>query len=284
MFFNQERRQAGPSPFGPLEENQVTRETDRKEAIKLGKAALAFKGMRAITKGNNAIRGITEAAGDVGEGIMQLHAADSKEKSAIADMDFKIKNAKRQENMGFTKSAQALTASAISSKKAADKAELDKLAAEGKVEEGIAKAAKQTGKAPGAGGAGSKPKPFDVLNEASLAFKRDPSPENKMRYEAAQDAAGMVYSGSAPAQVGAATAADKALSRARYSRDFKKWAKENYGGDMAQAETAFLASHKAGTLPRIFSGSTAAPAPQQTRPAPAGGTTLRFDAQGQPIQ
>jgi hypothetical protein len=148
MFFNQERGQAGPSPFGPLEENQAARKEDRKEAVKLGKAALAFRGMRAILKGNNAARGIGELAGEVGEGVMQMHAADSKEKSAIADMDFKIGNAKRQENMGFTKSAQALTAGAIASKKAADKARLDKLSAEAKVEEGIAKAAKQTGKAP----------------------------------------------------------------------------------------------------------------------------------------
>jgi len=281
MFFNQERRQAGPSPFGPLEENQVTRETDRKEAIKLGKAALAFKGMRAITKGNNAIRGITEAAGDVGEGIMQLHAADSKEKSAIADMDFKIKNAKRQENMGFTKSAQALTASAISSKKAADKAELDKLAAEGKVEEGIAKAAKQTGKAPGAGGAGSA-KEFQFATNTYLPAVQANEKYKDLPLEQQKAIAYGIYQKNRPGVTAGATVkseedAVKAFTKMQLgSKARKAWQERvatEFGGDADAARRAWIAQERGIALPDPVDAlmnrapTQQRPAPQQTRPA-----------------
>ena len=277
------RKLIGPSPTAGIKAELEDLKTQSKEALQQGKGLAALAAMEGMLQPGGALRGAGKAAKNFVEAYAPAVRADQDLRKSTTLMNINLANAQRAENMGLGKEAMVYTNQAIAARKEAGKAERELAMQEAKLNIDAAKAFRPPSKGSG-GGAGSKPKPFDVLNEASLAFKRDPSPENKMRYEAAQDAAGMVYSGSAPAQVGAATAADKALSRARYSRDFKKWAKENYGGDMAQAETAFLASHKAGTLPRIFSGSTAAPAPQQTRPAPAGGTTLRFDAQGQPIQ
>jgi hypothetical protein len=275
MFFNQERRQAGPSPFGPLEEDQKVRQTDRKQAIELGKAALAFKGMKAITKGNNAIRGVTEAAGEIGEGMVQLQEADRKEKRAIADVDFKITNAKRLENMGMTKNAQALTASAVSSKKAADKAELDKLSAEAKVEEGIAKAAKTTGKAGGAGAGGGE-KEYQM---AARVYKADlkrqfpnMSPE-ELDARALQKYQNFKSAGTAGAEVKSFADANTAFKGVQYSRDWKKYVEENYGkGAQAQlqARKDWIDDFRSGNSAQAAPPPAAAqnrPAPQQTRPA-----------------
>jgi len=295
MFFNQERRQAGPSPFGPLEEDQKVRQTDRKQAIELGKAAIAFRGMKAITKGNSAIRGLTEAAGDVGEGMVQLQEADRKEKRAIADVDFKITNAKRLENMGMTKNAQALTASAVSSKKAADKAELDKLSAEGKIEQGIAVAAKQTGKA-GGSGAGSA-KDFIFGTEKYLALVQANPKYEKLPLKQQEAIAFNMFQTNKPGVTAGATVksqedATKAFNKMQLlnRKDWKKTVETDYGGDAKAAREAWIANERGTALPNsvdtMMGNRTAQPrpAPQQTRPAPAGGTTLRFDAQGQPIQ
>ena len=275
MFFNQERRQAGPSPFGPLEEDQKVRQTDRKQAIELGKAALAFRGMKAITKGNNAIRGVTEAAGEIGEGMVQLQEADRKEKRAIADVDFKITNAKRLENMGMTKNAQALTASAVSSKKAADKAELDKLIAEGKVEEGIAKAAKQTGKAGGAGAGGGE-KEYQMAMRVYRADLKRQNPnmsDQEIDAKAFQKYQNFKSVGTAGAEVKSFADANAAFKGVQYSRDWKKYVEENYGkGAQAQlqARKDWIDDFRSGNSAQAAPPPAAAqnrPAPQQTRPA-----------------
>ena len=277
MFFNQEREQAGPSPFGALEQNQVTREADRKEAVKLGKAALAFRGMRAILKGNNAIRGIGELAGEVGEGVMQMHAADSKEKSAIADMDFKISNAKRQENMGFTKNAQALTAGAVAAKKAADKAGLDKLAAEAKVEEGIAKVAKQTGKAPGAGGAGSG-KEFQFATETYLPIVQANPKYEKLPLAQQKAIAYNMYQTNRPGVTAGATVksqedATKAFNKMQLlnRKDWKQTVERDYGGDAKAAREAWIAQERGTALPNsvdtMMGNRPTQSAPQQTKTA-----------------
>jgi hypothetical protein len=275
MFFNQERRQAGPSPFGPLEEDQKVRQTDRKQAMELGKAALAFKGMRAITKGNNAIRGYTEAAGEVGEGLIQLKAADSAEKRAIADVDFKIGNAKRLENMGMTKNAQALTASAVSSKKAADKAELDRYIAEAKVEEGIAKAAKQTGKAPGAGGAGSA-KEFQFATNTYLPAVQANEKYKDLPLDQQKAIAYGIYQKSRPGVTAGATVkseedANKAFTKMQLgSKARKAWEQRvatEFGGDADAARRAWIAQERGIALPDPVDALMSR-APQQTRPAP----------------
>ena len=276
MFFNQERRQAGPSPFGPLEEDQKVRQADRKQAIELGKAALAFKGMRAITKGNNAIRGITEAAGEVGEGMMQLQEADRKEKRAIADVDFKIKNAQRQENMGFTKSAQALTAGAVAAKKAADKAGLDKLTAEAKVEEGIAKAAKQTGKAPGSGGGSSKD--FIYGTEKYLALVQANPKYEKLPLKQQEAIAFNMFQTNKPGVTSSSTVksqedATKAFNKMQLlnRKEWKQTVERDYGGDAKAAREAWIAQERGTALPNsvdtMMGNRSTQSAPQQTRTA-----------------
>jgi hypothetical protein len=267
MFFNQERRQAGPSPFGPLEEDQKVRQTDRKQAIELGKAALAFRGMKAITKGNNAIRGVTEAAGEIGEGMVQLQEADRKEKRAIADVDFKITNAKRLENMGMTKNAQALTASAVSSKKAADKAELDKLSAEAKVEEGIAKAAKTTGKAGGAGGGEKEYQMAARVYKADLKRQFPNMSPEELDARALQKYQNFKSAGTAGAEVKSYADANAAFKGIQYGRKWKEHVEQNYGkGPKAdlQARKEWIEDFRSGRAPQF---ETAQAAPQQTRPA-----------------
>jgi hypothetical protein len=249
---------AGPSPYTGMSAQLEDLKTQSAEALRQGKGLAALAAMEGMLKPGGALRGLGQAGKNFAEAYAPAVKADQEMRKSTALMNINLASAQRNEKLGLVKDAQADYAQASKNRIEADKAQREAYKQESDAFASIAKAAKPS-KASNAG-AGKAPKPFDVLNEAALAFKKNPSPENKMKYEAAQDAAGMIYSGTAPAQVGASTAADKALAKVRYSRDFKKWAKENYGGDMGQAENAFVASHKAGTLPKLFSGSTAAPA------------------------
>ena len=266
MFFNQERTQAGPSPYGSLQEDQKTREEDRKKAIEVGKGAIALRGMRAILKGNNLARGLGELGGETGEGAMQLMEADRREKRAIADMDFKIKNAERQERMGMTKSAQALTASAVTSKKAAEKARLDKLLAEGKIEQGIAIASKQTGKAGGAGGGEKEYQMAARVYKADLKRQFPNMSPEEIEAKAFQKYQNFKSSGTAGAEVKSFADANAAFKGVQYTRDWKKHVEENYGkGTQAQlqARKDWIEDFRSGRSPQF---ETAQAAPQQTRP------------------
>ena len=255
---------AGPSPYKNMAAQLEDLKTQSAEALQQGKGLAALAAMEGMLKPGGALRGLGQAGKNFAEAYAPAVRADQEMRKSTALMNINLASAQRNENMGLVKDAQADYAQANRNRIESDRAQRDSLKLESNAYAGIAKAAKPT---KASGGAGKGPKPFDVLNAAALAFKKDPTPENKNRLDAANEAAGAVYSGTANAQVAATAAADKALKSVRYSRDFKKWAKENYGGDTAQADNAFIASHKAGTLPKIFSGPTDAPAPQQTKPA-----------------
>lgn len=279
----------GPSPIAGIKAELEDLKTQSTEALKQGKGLAALAAMEGMLQPGGALRGLGRAGKNFAEAYAPAVKADQDLRRSTATMNINLANAQRAENMGLAKEAMSYTNQAIQAKKESAKAERELAKAEAELNVSAAKAFRPPAKGAG-GGAGGKPKPFDILNEAALAYKKDPSDANRMRLEAAQESAQMVYSGTAPAQVGAQTAADKALAKVRYTKGFKDWAKSNYGGDMMEAEKAFIASQKAGTLPKIFSNLTAAPA---AAPAPAAKpkdekakstpSVLRFDAKGNPI-
>lgn len=285
------KKLVGPSPIAGIKAELEDLKTQSTEALKQGKGLAALAAMEGMLQPGGALRGLGRAGKNFAEAYAPVVKADQDLRRSTAIMNINLANAQRAESMGLAKEAMSYTNQAIQARKEAGKAERELLQKKAELNVSAAKAFRPPAK--GAGGAGGRPKPFDILNEAALAYKKDPSDANRMRLEAAQEAAGAVYPGTAPAQVGATAAADKALKSARISSDFRKWAKANYGEGpegMRQAEQAFLASHKAGTLPKIFSNLTAAPA---AAPAPAAKpkdekakstpSVLRFDAKGNPI-
>ena len=186
--------------------------------------------------------------------------ADRNQREHLAKAQFLLSDAKRKERMGFTKEAEALTAAYVKQVQDANKNEMLKNRYVADASVNLVKAGKT-----GAGGA-KGPKPFDIVYQAELAAKKDPSEENIKNLEAARNAAGALYSGTAGAQVGAQTAADKALASARYTKAFKDWSK-NFE-NMTEAEETFKAKHKAGTLPKIFYETPTSSAPQKATPEP----------------
>ena len=177
QYYQQEQNIAGPSPYGDLETDQQQRESDRLQALEQGKGAIALKGMQALLQGGNAIRGFGNLAGTVGEESIKMQQADRAEKRAIANMNFNIKKAKRDESVGMFKSAQGSTQKAIENQNERNKQALKQLEAQSSAYGKAAQASKPTGRA-GAGGAGKKDKLAEQLAAAEIAFEKDPSDEN----------------------------------------------------------------------------------------------------------
>lgn len=286
--FNLEKSLAGPDTATEEYLGMINRgDTDRAEMRNQGKGLAALAAAAGLVQGNSFARGLGQASGAFAQAYAPVIQADRKEKMALANMKFNLMDAQRKERMGMTKGALAAAAEAEKNQRDADKFASDKLVKKAEIDAKIAAA----GRPVRTGGAGGTPKPFDILNAAEKAALANPDdPVAQRNLQAARSAAGAVYSGTAPAQVSATAAADKALAKVRYTKGFKDWAKSNYGGDMMEAEKAFIASQKAGTLPKIFSNLTAAPA---AAPAPAAKpkdekakstpSVLRFDAKGNPI-
>jgi hypothetical protein len=177
QYYQQEQNIAGPSPYGDLETDQQQRESDRLQALEQGKGAIALKGMQALLQGGNAIRGYGNLAGIVGDESIKMQQADRAEKRAIANMNFNIKKAKRDESVGMFKSAQGSTQKAIENQNERNKQALKQLDAQSNAYGKAAQASRPTGRT-GAGGAGKKDKLTEQLGAAEIAFEKDPSDEN----------------------------------------------------------------------------------------------------------
>jgi len=173
-YYRNEQNIAGPSPYIDLEADQSTRETDRLQALQEGKGLMALKGVQAILKGGNALRAAGELSGTVADEAIKMKTADRAEKRAIANMNFNIKKAKRDESLGMYKSAAGSTQKAIEDQRERNKQALEQLKAQKGAFSDLAKASKETGRpgAGGAGGAGKKDKYAEIYYDQERAFAK----------------------------------------------------------------------------------------------------------------
>ena len=173
-YYRNEQNIAGPSPYIDLEADQSTRETDRLQALQEGKGLMALKGVQAILKGGNALRAAGELSGTVADEAIKMKTADRAEKRAIANMNFNIKKAKRDESLGMYKSAAGSTQKAIEDQRERNKQSLKQLEVQKGAFSDLAKASKETGRpgAGGAGGAGKKDKYAEIYYDQERAFAK----------------------------------------------------------------------------------------------------------------
>lgn len=154
------QRFAGEDPYAPALERGRKFEADLAAQGERGKGALALSLIPTILEPGGQGRAFGRAAGKLGTGLAELDAAQAREKRALADYDFKIRDAQRKERMGLTKEAMGMTQSIESARAAADKATTQRLQAQGTVAARLLQATRPTG---GAGGAGGKLPQVDRL-------------------------------------------------------------------------------------------------------------------------
>ena len=197
---------AGPDPYADTMTDLGEQEKGISGIGNLARASALFRGSRAALEGNNAMRGITGAGAEVGEGFVQAAKAEALERRSLNNAKFAVKDAQRKERMGMTKDAIGAADDARRSLSDANKFALDKQKALGNLAAQGAKIAKPTG------GAGSKgPKGFDAVNAAILAAKMDPNnKEKQVAAEAAKEAAALwKTSESGPGKLGVSSEANE---------------------------------------------------------------------------
>jgi hypothetical protein len=181
--FQQEQKLAGATPYGEFEKYLTEAESGRPQAMRQAKGLAALKAMSAILQPGGTMRGLGAAgaafAGSYGTALQ----ADRAEKRAIASMKFNLADAQRKERMGMARSAREAASEAVKDRRAAEQAHVQRLGIEARIAGETARAAKPTAqKAP------SEAKVPEQYAKALLAYKKAPTPENKMAMEAALDA------------------------------------------------------------------------------------------------
>jgi hypothetical protein len=160
---------AGEDPYAPALERGKKFETDLEAQGERGKGAVALSLIPALLRPGSKMRAFGEAAGVGGTGLAALDAAQSREKRALADYDFKIRDAQRKERMGLTKDAMGMTQGIESARAAADKATTSRLQAQGNVAAKFLQATRPVG---GAGAGGKERDQAQAMRVYSTDLKR----------------------------------------------------------------------------------------------------------------
>ena len=179
---------AGDDPTTAYAQQLDQFDTERKKGMDQasGFGLLAAAGDMLQPGGGGVVAGIGRAAKTYGGAMQQAVAADKAEKRSLMNMKFQLADAQRKERMGLTRDALSLAQQAQKSHYDAQVFKQKRLIAEGKlVSEGV-RATRPTGM--GGAGGNKPPKGIDAMAAAAYEYKRNPTPENKMRLESYQDA------------------------------------------------------------------------------------------------
>jgi hypothetical protein len=106
-------------------------ESSGEKRLDEGKGLAALAAIPAMLKGNNAIRGLGGAGAAFANVYGQYVSAGNKEKLALARMNYDLSDAKRKENLGFTKDAVAAMESVRRSEMDANRFAVEKAKAKG---------------------------------------------------------------------------------------------------------------------------------------------------------
>ena len=166
---------AGPSPYAEFRKKLEEQELERAGVLEQGKGIAALQAASAMLEGRGFAQGVGRAGGAFAASYGQALKADRAEKKAMANMQFNLADAQRKERMGLNKEAADAQRQAERDKLAAIKAQKDRLAAQAKLAQGMAVAAKPQ-RPTGAGGP-KGPKEFEAGPEAYLADIKERFPD-----------------------------------------------------------------------------------------------------------
>jgi hypothetical protein len=176
--FALEQKLAGPAPYGDIQRFLGEAEANRPKALQQAKGLAALKAMSAIVQPGGFIRGLAGAGGAAGDVMEKAFQADRAEKRSLASMKFNMADAQRKERMGMTRSAMAAATQAQKDKLDAHKSHMQSLSFQAQAAARGAQAAKPTGQK-----GASEPKAVEQYGLALAEYKRNPTPENKIKME-----------------------------------------------------------------------------------------------------
>lgn len=285
--FALEQRLAGPAPYGDIQKFIGEAEADRPKALQQAKGLAALKAMSAIVQPGGFIRGLAGAGGAAGDVMDKAFQADRAEKRSLASMKFNMADAQRKERMGMTKSAMDAARQAQRDKLDAHKSHMQSLGLRAQAAARGAQAAKPTGQK-----GASEPKAVEQYGLALAEYKRNPTPENKIKMESwlsavqesrdiGPDRLAAIMAGITGQRTAAELRADVTLAgQARQIDDKVLEARTR-----AQYSPAYLAAKtdadRAEVLRKAEADARAVYSSSAARPAPGAGptTTATFDAQ-----
>ena len=191
-YITRARKEAGPDIYAPAESDLTSREEARKSNMGQMSGLALLQAAGAVLKGRNLAEGASNAAPAYASAMGEAIRADQAEKRSMEQMKFALADARRKENQGYHRDANAALGEARKFQADANKAgfDRDKALAEIAVRGSAANRPLRSGAGAGAGGL----KLAEQLAAAEIAFNKDPSKENKQVVEGLRRAAGQMRS------------------------------------------------------------------------------------------
>lgn len=270
---------AGESPYKKRLETIDAEQAALAGNLEKAKGLGALRAASALLREQGLARGIG-AAGEAFAGTYEkAEAANRAENRALKAMEFNLLDAQRKERMGLNKEASAAMREADRDRAAANKARTDRLAAQARLAQGMATAAKPQ-RPTGTGGPKESKLP-EQLAKAEVDFANDPSEANLKRVIGLRNAAN--YMGRQPGtertdvaltaiDIKAGQAANEARAKAQLRPEYlelkTKEEKEAYLNNAAEtARREFIRKESA-----LRTGAPGAPAAAASAPVNANST------------
>ena len=192
-------KNAGPDIYGAANTRLDKREADRAKNLSQGQGLAMLAAAGAILEGNTLARGASKAFPVFAKEMGEVQRADQGEQRSIETMKFSLADAQRKERMGDIRGAQAAAETARKAKSDANRFSLGKNKALADLDAKALQATRTTGK--GAGGAGGT-KLAEQLGAAEIAYRNDPSPQNKRTVEALRSAVSQTKTSFSTGEIG----------------------------------------------------------------------------------
>jgi hypothetical protein len=271
----QYKKIAGPSPYEGLAKQIGEMREEGATGLQQAKGLAALKAASAMVQGRGLVRGLAQAGGAFGESYGQALQADKSQKRSLMNMEIQMADARRKENLGLYKEAEAAAERARKSKENAGEFGLKKANALANLAGKFATATKPT-KAAGSGA----PKPLKIaeqLAEAEIAHETNPTSATLNRVNALRRAVAQTKTsdfgptraglGEAGLEVRLGEAITTAQQKIKFTPEYVK--ADAAGKQRMLQDAAAQVRANAGKDAGVNTNS-----PQK------GGTRLQFDAQG----
>ena len=174
----------GPDPYGPMEERLKGREAKLAEREKQAKGLALLAAVPELLQGSNFAEAAGRGIGAAAKSYQGSAAESDRAQQAIQEAQFLMADAKRKERMGDLKGARESVKAAEAARLAAYKEARAMAAGEAS---GAASASKAFRPISSGGRGAANLKVAEQLAAAEIAYRKNPTPENKLVVEALRE-------------------------------------------------------------------------------------------------
>ena len=171
---------AGPSQYEEERTNIKRMQEENAANRKQGRGLAALQAAAAMLQGNDLARGLGAGAVAFGQAYGATNQASQAEERALQNMRINLADAERKEKMGLHREAQGLVAAAEQNRRAAHLAKQEENYRQRTLQQGILAATKPPKEA-------AEAKLPEAALAAVTAYRQNPTPENKLKAEAAME-------------------------------------------------------------------------------------------------